>query len=513
MRTRVRDMASRYTNRKDREQHGMTKTKKVAVIGLGHWYSAYGLARALPEYPGATLVAAASPEAHKLEAFTVDVRRPRLPRLPRAARTEEVDIVHIATPVSEMAEVAIAAARAGKHMVLGKPMAMTVDEADRMVEAVEAAGVACFPFQAIGRLRTADLVARIRGGEIGEVAVIHQTCRWSIAEDWYQSGQPGWFADPRFVPGGAFIDEGIYWIDFFRYLTGSEIVRVEARMANLVHTDIAVEDWGMATFTFANGVHRHARGLMDHQRAAQERSVTQTERGGPAGGRGLARRGHRSVVPLARPGRARRRRRRLGVRAPARSAGVRAAGAVSAQPPDRLPDRAAAADRVHPRSAGRVRRGDGGVRIGEAGEDQCRCGRYPEGSGSPGSGSDSGLAGSRCYRIALGLPSRVLTMRVALAQLNPVSGDIDGNADEDLRRHRRGRPPGGRSVVAPEMVLPGYCIGDLIENVDFLAANDRAIERIARGVARHHVDRRVHRLQPAPAERQRHGARSTTPRR
>ena len=70
---------------------------------------------------------------------------------------------------------------------------------------------------------------------------MHQTCRWSIAEDWYQSGRPGWFADPRFVPGGAFIDEGIYWIDFFRYLTGSDIVPVDARMANLVHKDIDVE--------------------------------------------------------------------------------------------------------------------------------------------------------------------------------------------------------------------------------------------------------------------------------
>ena len=56
------------------------------------------------------------------------------------------------------------------------------------------------------------------------------------------------------MPGGAFIDEGIYWIDFFRWLTRSEAVRVDARMANLVHKDIGVEDWGLATFTFANGV-------------------------------------------------------------------------------------------------------------------------------------------------------------------------------------------------------------------------------------------------------------------
>ena len=232
----------------------MSRTRKVAVLGLGHWYSAYGLARALPEYPKATLVAAASRDEARLQAFTSTFGVRGYADYRELLARENVDIVHLATPVSEMAEATIAAAAAGKHIVLGKPMAMTLAEADRMVEAVESAGVACFPFQAIGRLRHADLVTRIRGGEIGDILLLHQTCRWSIAEDWYRSGSPGWFADPRFVPGGAFIDEGIYWIDFFRYLTGSEIVRVEARMANLVHKDIAVEDWGMATFTLANGV-------------------------------------------------------------------------------------------------------------------------------------------------------------------------------------------------------------------------------------------------------------------
>jgi predicted dehydrogenase len=55
------------------------------------------------------------------------------------------------------------------------------------------------------------------------------------------------------VPGGAFIDEGIYWIDFFRSVAG-DIVQVEAKMSNLVHKNIAVEDWGFAVFTFASGV-------------------------------------------------------------------------------------------------------------------------------------------------------------------------------------------------------------------------------------------------------------------
>ena len=148
---------------------------------------------------------------------------------------------------------AIAAAQAGKHIILGKPMAMNVAQADRMVDAVERATIRCMPFQAMTRLRIADLKARIDAGEIGDIAVLHQTCRWSIAEDWMHSGRPGWFADPAHVPGGAFVDEGIYWIDVFRWLTGSEIVEVQGRIANIVHTDIAVEDWGFGTFTFANG--------------------------------------------------------------------------------------------------------------------------------------------------------------------------------------------------------------------------------------------------------------------
>jgi predicted dehydrogenase len=232
----------------------MNRKWRVAILGLGHWYSAYGLARALPEYPRAELVAAAWRDAGQLQAFTGTFGIRGYATADELLSREHVDIVHIAAPVAEIPALAIKAAQAGKHMVLGKPMAMTVEEADRMVQAVHDSGVSCLPFQGIMRLRTADIRARVQAGAIGDIALIHQTCRWSIAEDWYQSGKPGWFADPAQVPGGAFIDEGIYWIDCFRWLTGSEVAHVDARMANLVHRDIAVEDWGMATFTFANGV-------------------------------------------------------------------------------------------------------------------------------------------------------------------------------------------------------------------------------------------------------------------
>jgi predicted dehydrogenase len=227
---------------------------RVAILGLGHWYSAYNLARALPEYPRAELIAVGWHDKTQLDEFTATFDVDGYTDYDALLEHERIDIVHIAAPVSELADLTIKAARAGKHMILGKPLAMSVEQADRMVEAVEAAGVTCFPFQGIMRLRAADLKTRVEKGEIGDVILLHQTSRWSIAEDWYNSGKPGWFVDPRKVPGGAFIDEGIYWIDLFRWLAGSEIVQVDAKIANLVHKDLAVEDWGMAAFTLANGV-------------------------------------------------------------------------------------------------------------------------------------------------------------------------------------------------------------------------------------------------------------------
>jgi predicted dehydrogenase len=227
---------------------------RVAVLGLGHWYSAFGVARGLREYPHAELVAAAWHHQAQLDEFTAAFGVKGYRDCQTLLKSESVDIVFIAAPVSELCEITLLAAAAGKHMVLGKPMAMTIAEADRMVAAVEKAGVACLPFQGILRLSDADLKARVDAGEIGDLVLMHQTSRWSIAEDWINSGVPGWFVDPRHVPGGAFIDEAIYEIDFLRWVADSRIVQVEARMGNLVHKELAVEDWGLATLTFANGL-------------------------------------------------------------------------------------------------------------------------------------------------------------------------------------------------------------------------------------------------------------------
>lgn len=70
-------------------------------------------------------------------------------------------------------------------------------------------------------------------------------------------------------------------------------------------------------------------------------------------------------------------------------------------------------------------------------------------------------------------------MRIALAQLNPTSGDIDSNTAKVVDAIAEASARGADLLVTPEMAIPGYCIGDLVEDAGFLAANERAIERVA----------------------------------
>src|SRR5262245_37341081 len=70
-------------------------------------------------------------------------------------------------------------------------------------------------------------------------------------------------------------------------------------------------------------------------------------------------------------------------------------------------------------------------------------------------------------------------MRIALAQLNPTSGDLQANAAKILDVVAQAAARGADLVVTPEMALPGYCIGDLVEDDAFVRANEDAMRRIA----------------------------------
>ena len=83
------------------------KRWRVAILGLGHWYSAFGLARAIREYPKAEIVGAAWHDAAQLETFCRTFGVKGFSDYDALIERDDVDIVQIAAPVAEIPELTI----------------------------------------------------------------------------------------------------------------------------------------------------------------------------------------------------------------------------------------------------------------------------------------------------------------------------------------------------------------------------------------------------------------------
>jgi predicted dehydrogenase len=128
---------------------------------------------------------------------------------------EAADVVLVLTSMNEHGPLATAALEAGRHVLVEKPMAPTLAEADAMVAAARAAGAwlmvaHCWRFHPDVRA----LRARVEAGELGEVV---KTRSYGVHAGW---GPSGWFTDPELAGGGALQDMGVHAIDTTRYLLG-----------------------------------------------------------------------------------------------------------------------------------------------------------------------------------------------------------------------------------------------------------------------------------------------------
>jgi predicted dehydrogenase len=122
---------------------------------------------------------------------------------------------------------AIAAAAAGKHVLVEKPMATTVADADAMIAAARSAGVV---LMAAHNLRYAPpylAAARaVREGLVGSVVGVRVAMGHGGPETWTRDA--GWFRDPALAGGGALLDLGIHVADLLRAVTGDEVGSVAA---------------------------------------------------------------------------------------------------------------------------------------------------------------------------------------------------------------------------------------------------------------------------------------------
>ena len=178
----------------------------------------------------------------------------------------DVDAVYLVTPVHTHLPQALAAARAGKHVLCEKPMAMNAAECSEMIEACRTHGVHLMP-AFMSRFHTPFLQLRERLADGGLGKIVACRCRWGG----YYPPHPGvWRQDPTQGGGGPLMDVGSHAIDLLRFLVG-EITEVAALSDTLVF-DYGVEDTCTVLLRFASG----AQGLVESHWSAP-RAVSATE--------------------------------------------------------------------------------------------------------------------------------------------------------------------------------------------------------------------------------------------
>ncbi len=138
-------------------------------------------------------------------------------------QSDDVDAVYIATPNALHAEQVVAAAAAGKHVLCDKPLATSVSDAKKAIDACEDAGVRLgLMFQTRRHEGMTEAVEAVRSGILGRVvmAQVEMSAGRNLPK--------GWRTDPSLAGLGTINNIGVHGFDLLRYLLGAEVVEASA---------------------------------------------------------------------------------------------------------------------------------------------------------------------------------------------------------------------------------------------------------------------------------------------
>lgn len=223
----------------------------VAIVGCG--MIARFHARALAEVPGtklSVLVSRTAANAEKMKkelGLTCDV----VTDVAAAVKRPDVDIVIITTPSGAHMEPAVAAANAGKHVVVEKPLEITLERCDRIIDACEKNKVQlCTIFPSRFGDANMELKKAVTSGRFGRLTLGETTCKWWRPQSYYDEG--GWKGTLALDGGGALMNQAIHNVDLLLWMMG-QATHICGFTAMLAHERIEVEDTAVACLRFANG--------------------------------------------------------------------------------------------------------------------------------------------------------------------------------------------------------------------------------------------------------------------
>ncbi|HEV2073546.1 MAG TPA: Gfo/Idh/MocA family oxidoreductase [Thermomicrobiales bacterium] len=227
----------------------MISSFKVGISGggtIGHIH-----AKALALIDNTKMVAIAEPREGAGRSFAEEHGGTWYASLDDMLNAADIDVVIVATPSGLHPDQVARSARAGKHVITEKPMAITADGASSMIEACADAGV---HFAVIFQNRLSADVMKVRRaiekGYLGRPVLANGAMYWFRGPDYY-AANGGWRGTWEFDGGGALMNQAIHTVDLLQWLMGG-ITSIQAHTTTLTH-EIETEDVASASFRFANG--------------------------------------------------------------------------------------------------------------------------------------------------------------------------------------------------------------------------------------------------------------------
>jgi UDP-N-acetyl-2-amino-2-deoxyglucuronate dehydrogenase len=220
---------------------------RIALLGCGRISKNHF--DAIARVDGLQLVAVADIVAERAESVGMAQGVPWFTSLDAMLAGVECDLVTIATPSGLHPEHGITVAKAGKHVVTEKPMAISLDGANALIAECEGRGVHLFVVKQNRLNAPIQLLKRaIDKGRFGRIFTANCTVRWARPQEYYEQApwRGTWALD-----GGAFMNQASHYVDLMQWLVG-DVDSVVAKTATQARR-IEAEDSGAAVVRFRSG--------------------------------------------------------------------------------------------------------------------------------------------------------------------------------------------------------------------------------------------------------------------
>lgn len=223
---------------------------KFGVVGLG-----MGMhhCRAIDTAKGAKLIAVCDIDEDRVNRAAAEHNAKAYNNYDDMLKDDEIEVINVCTPSGMHVDMAIPAVKAGKHVIVEKPVDIKVEKIDKLIEVGKTAGV---KMSGIFQSRTTPMNKRIKDaldkGRLGQLVGAHAMLPWYRKQSYYEDVKHGrWKGTWDMDGGGSLMNQGVHTVDLIQWLVG-RVKSVSGAFGVYAH-DIEAEDKAAALLKFENG--------------------------------------------------------------------------------------------------------------------------------------------------------------------------------------------------------------------------------------------------------------------